>query len=172
MRLRNILIIAFLTLLPIFELRLAIPFGILFLQENMWVVIITAFIVNLFDAVFAFYLWKGIIYLSRKIPFLDKLYKKKLLKIQKKVHAKVEKYGVWGLAIFIGIPLPGSGAYTGAIAADLLGMDLKHFMKAALVGILAAMTIILIITYLFSGILYYLGYTPARIEQARMLLGL
>ena len=60
------------------------------------------------------------------------------VKTQKKLHPKVEKYGVWGLSIFIGIPLPGSGVYSGAMGGYLLGFTKKEFYIATVVGVLIA----------------------------------
>jgi len=52
----------------------------------------------------------------------------------------VEKYGELGVAVFIGIPLPGSGVYTGAFGAYLLGLDRKKFAVANVIGVLIAAT--------------------------------
>lgn len=50
----------------------------------------------------------------------------------------VEKYGELGVAVFIGIPLPGSGVYTGAFGAYLLGLDKRKFGVANVIGVLIA----------------------------------
>ena len=164
MSIRNLIIIAIITLLPIFELRLSIPVGILILKENFLIVILIAFLINIIDATFAFYIWKLIIRVANKIKFIEKIYEKKLNKIQKKIEPKVKKFGLLGLSFFIGIPLPGTGAYTGAIAADLLGMNYKDFIKAAILGITIALIIITTITLIFQGSLSYLGYTQDKIQ--------
>lgn len=57
---------------------------------------------------------------------------------QEKLRPQVEKYGEWGLALFIGIPLPGTGAVTGAIGAFLLGFERRRFYLANLLGVLLA----------------------------------
>ena len=54
----------------------------------------------------------------------------------------MDKYGEWALAIFIGIPLPGSGVYSGALAADLLGLSFRKFVVANIVGVLIAGVIV------------------------------
>ena len=59
-------------------------------------------------------------------------------KTQDKVYKYVEKYGVLGLAVFIGIPLPGSGVYSGALGAYLLGFRFRDFMRGAVIGVLIA----------------------------------
>jgi uncharacterized membrane protein len=59
-------------------------------------------------------------------------------KTRKKIHAGVEKYGEYFLIIFIGIPLPGSGVYSGALGAYLLGMSFRKFIIANIFGVLIA----------------------------------
>lgn len=60
---------------------------------------------------------------------------------------KVEKYKFWGLALFVGIPLPGTGAWTGALIASLLGIDIKKSSLAILLGILMATVIMYVVSY-------------------------
>jgi uncharacterized membrane protein len=55
-----------------------------------------------------------------------------------KIHPYVEKYGELGVAVFIGIPLPGSGVYTGAFGAYLLGLETRKFVVANVIGVLIA----------------------------------
>ena len=50
----------------------------------------------------------------------------------------VEKYGEWAVALFIAIPLPGSGSYSGAIAAYVIGLSHKKFAIANLIGVIIA----------------------------------
>ena len=57
---------------------------------------------------------------------------------REKLRPLVEKYGVWGVAIFIGVPLPGTGAYSGAVGAYLLALDRKRFWLANLLGVFIA----------------------------------
>ena len=59
----------------------------------------------------------------------------------------IEKYGFWGLVIFVGIPLPGTGAWTGAIIAAFLEMDRKKAFLAICLGMLMASIIMMIISF-------------------------
>ena len=59
----------------------------------------------------------------------------------------IEKYGFWGLVIFVGIPLPGTGAWTGAIIAAFLEMDRKKAFIGILLGMLMASIIMMIISF-------------------------
>lgn len=59
----------------------------------------------------------------------------------------IEKYGFWGLVLFVGIPLPGTGAWTGSIIAAFLEMDRKKAFIAILLGMLMASIIMMIISF-------------------------
>ena len=61
--------------------------------------------------------------------------------------AQIEKYGFWGLVIFIGIPLPGTGAWTGCLIAAVLNMDRKKAFLAATLGILMASVIMMLVSF-------------------------
>ena len=60
---------------------------------------------------------------------------------------RIQKYEFWGLVLFVGIPLPGTGAWTGALIAALLNIRLKKAVPAIFLGLLLATTIMCIITY-------------------------
>ena len=91
------------------------------------------------------------------IEFLfEKLKKTPLCKmvtwIEKKANSKkekIEKFGYIGLVLFVGIPLPGTGAWTGCLIAALLGMDKKKSFLAALIGIFMASLIMMLISFGF-----------------------
>lgn len=65
---------------------------------------------------------------------------------------KIKKYEFWGLVLFVGIPLPGTGAWTGSFIASLLGIEFKKAFPAILVGLLMATCIMCTITYLIPWI--------------------
>lgn len=60
---------------------------------------------------------------------------------------QVKKYEFWGLMLFVGIPLPGTGAWTGALVASLLEVDIKKSSLAILSGIVLATIIMYIVSY-------------------------
>ena len=63
----------------------------------------------------------------------------------------IKKYEFWGLVLFVGIPLPGTGAWTGALIASLLGVDIKKSSVAILLGIAIATVIMYIVSYGLLG---------------------
>lgn len=64
-----------------------------------------------------------------------------------KNRAAVEKYAFWGLAILVAIPLPGTGAWTGALVAAMMEMRLKRAFPAIVIGVVIAGVIVSIVTY-------------------------
>lgn len=88
-------------------------------------------------------------------PLFDKLKKTKLLskfvnKIENKALSKkdqIDKYKYLGLILFVGIPLPGTGAWTGSLLACLLNMDKKKSFGAIMIGLIMASIIMMIISY-------------------------
>ena len=66
-------------------------------------------------------------------PMVDKLESKAMSKSD-----KIEKYEFWGLVLFVGIPLPGTGAWTGSLIAALLGVKFKKAFPAVILGICMA----------------------------------
>lgn len=68
--------------------------------------------------------------------------------------SKIDKYGFWGLVLFVGIPLPGTGAWTGALVASVFNMDIKKSILAILVGIMLAFIIMSIVSY---GIVWHIS---------------
>jgi len=143
---QNIFQLAFVTFLPFLELRASIPYGILKLGMPWLEVYIICVIINILLAPFVYFMLHWFVDIVIKIPFIGRIYDKIVVRTQKRIHEKVEKYGEWGLALFIGIPLPGSGVYTGALAAFLLGISTKKFLIAAVLGVLIAGTAVLIVT--------------------------
>ena len=74
-------------------------------------------------------------------------------KVQKH-KSSIEKYGFWGLVLFVGIPLPGTGAWTGCLIASVLEMDKKKSLLASLVGVALASIIMMLISFgLIRGII-------------------
>ncbi len=85
-----------------------------------------------------------------------KLFRPMVEKIERKAMGKsekIEKGYFWGLALFVGIPLPGTGAWTGALIASLLGIPVKKAFPAILLGIAIATVIMSVISYGLLGAL-------------------
>ena len=135
---------AFISLVPVIELRGGIPYGIacgLGAGEAFWAAVIgnmlpVPFIILLVRRVFD-WLRSGR-YWGPKIQWLER-----------KAHIKgrvVRKYRVIGLCILVAIPLPGTGAWTGALVAGVLGIRLRSALPAIFLGVLLAGAVVTAIT--------------------------
>jgi uncharacterized membrane protein len=159
-----------LTLLPVFELRLTIPLGILsgsiqlpFLGAitgyglPVPLVFAVCVIANALVSPIVFLALQHLLrffLLSRKI---SSLYGRIVVRAQRKAKPYIEKYGFWGIAVFVGIPLPGTGAWTGTLACFLFGMSFKKTVAANTVGVLIAAVIVTAIVLLGTAGLGFLG---------------
>lgn len=81
-------------------------------------------------------------------PIVEKLEAKSLSKSD-----RIKKYQFWGLLIFVGIPLPGTGGWTGALIAALLGIDFKKAMLAIILGVIMAGGIMSVISYVIPWLI-------------------
>lgn len=93
--------------------------------------------------------WMG----KSNIKLFNKIYKW-LHKKANKNKGKIEKYGYIGLLLFVGIPLPGTGAWTGCLIASLLGLNRKKSFLFTLGGIVMASIIMMILSYGIIGNLF------------------
>ena len=142
----SIINLIFITFLPFLELRASIPYGIIGLRMNWVTVFFICVITNIILGIILFLFMEIILKVLTKIKFIEKIWTKYVEKTQKKIRGAVDKYGEWAVAVFIGIPLPGSGVYSGALAAYLIGLDFKKFIIANIIGVLIAGIIVTIIS--------------------------
>jgi uncharacterized membrane protein len=138
-----VLYLILITFVPAIELRGSIPYGMLVDKQLHWFWV--ALICTLANIAVGFVVFYLIEYIMKAMQFfgpVHRLWMRYVERTQKNIHASVEKYGEWALAIFIGIPLPGTGAYSGALAAYLLGMSHRKFAVANIVGVTIAGVIV------------------------------
>lgn len=136
------------TVLPISELRGGIPLGILHYQLDPLFVFLIAVVANVlifFPVFFALCLFYD------KVLYRIPLFERYLKALRKRGEPKVRKYGFWGLFLFVAVPLPLTGAYTGTMLAWLIGMDWKKAFPAVGVGVIVAGLVVLLITYLVKS---------------------
>ncbi|MGI6094502.1 MAG: COG2426 family protein [Lachnospiraceae bacterium] len=133
------------SMVPILELR-----GGLLLASMLKVPIVTATIIcvvgNIIPIPFILLFIKQIFKWLKKVPIFCPL----IEKLEKRAMGKSDKIKTmefWGLVLFVGIPLPGTGGWTGALIASLLEVDLKKSVPAILLGLAMASVIMLIVSY-------------------------
>lgn len=128
-------------MVPVLELRGAIPYGAANGLDIVSAVIISV-IGNMIPIPFILIFVRSIFnWMKRKNAFLGKIAER----FEKKAEGKKEevlKYEFWGLVIFVAIPLPGTGAWTGALVAAMLDMQLKRALPSIFIGVLIAGIII------------------------------
>ena len=133
-------------MVPVIELRGAIPFGVV-QGLSVPMAFTLAVIGNLLPIpILVVFTRKVFEWLRTKSQGLDNLVRKLESKAEKNKEV-VLRYEFWGLMILVAIPLPGTGAWTGALVAAMMDMRLKRAMPAIIVGVLVAGVIVTGITY-------------------------
>lgn len=134
------------SMVPVIELRGAIPIAV-GNGLDYWLAIVVAIIGNLVPVPFIILFIRKIFELMRKWSGkLDTL----VTKLENRAESKsevVQKYAFWGLFILVAIPLPGTGAWTGALVAAMLNMRLKRAFPAIALGVVGAAAIVTFITF-------------------------
>lgn len=137
---------ALIAMLPVLELRGAIPIAVAH-GLDFRLAISAAIIGNLIPVPFIIIFIRKIFSWLRRISYkLDIL----VTKLEQRAHTKsniVHRYTFWGLVVLVAIPLPGTGAWTGALVAAMLNMRLKRAFPAIALGVIIAATIVSFATY-------------------------
>ena len=136
-------IVFVISLMPILELRGGLIAATL-LGLPPWESYVISIIANLLPIPFIIYLIETVIskMQNSRIGLFKKVDKNK---------GSIERYGFWGLVIFVGVPLPGTGAWTGALVAAMLNMDRKKALAAITVGVFMASIIMMLISFGILG---------------------
>ena len=146
MPMKDILLTFLVAMVPVVELRGAIPFGVV-RGLNIWTAIIASVLGNLVPVPFIILFIRRIFaWMRAHMPKLDGLVTRMEKKAEKN-RAAVEKYAFWGLAILVAIPLPGTGAWPGALVAAMMEMRLKRAFPAIVIGVVIAGVIVSVVTY-------------------------
>ena len=134
------------SMIPVIELRGGVPFGVA-LGLPVPGALLTALVGNMLPVPFiVLFVRRVFVWIRRRIPKLGRWVEK----IEKKAWEKsdrVLKYQTWGLLIFVAIPLPGTGAWTGALIAALLDMRLKKAFPSIVLGVVTAGIVVAIVSY-------------------------
>lgn len=142
----KIIITFLISMVPVVELRGAIPIGVAH-GLNFWVAIAVSIVGNLVPVPFIIiFIRKIFAWLRTKSAWLNNLVTRLENRALKKTDT-VRKFKFWGLFIFVAIPLPGTGAWTGALVAAMLEMRVKDAFPAIALGVLTAGIIVAFVTY-------------------------
>ncbi|MCX4341224.1 MAG: small multi-drug export protein [Lachnospiraceae bacterium] len=145
------IVVFIISMIPILELR-----GGLIVSKLLQVPIVTAIPIcivgNIIPIPFILLFIKQIFKLLKKV----KLFRGIIEKLENRAMGKsenIKRYEFWGLVLFVGIPLPGTGAWTGSLIAALLDVDFKKAILAELLGIAIATVIMSFLSYGLLGVL-------------------
>ena len=134
----------FMAMVPVIELRGALPVGVAG-GLPVWAATVIAIIGNMMPIPFILLLLRRIFAWLRSFPKLGAL----IDKLERRAHLKgrtVKKYRTLGLIILVAIPLPGTGAWTGALVADVLDIRMKTALPAIFTGVCIAGVIVALVT--------------------------
>ncbi len=141
-------------MVPVVELRGAIPIGV-GVGLPLWISILVSIIGNMLPVPFIILFIRQIFKWMRKV---NKTFARIVDKMEEKANKhrdKVTRYGFWGLFILVAIPLPGTGAWTGALVAAMMDLRLKTAMPAIFAGVIAAAVIVSVVTYGVAAFLVF-----------------
>ena len=139
------------SMLPVVELRLGLPYGIA-IGLDYPLALLSAIAGNLIPVPFIIlFIRNFLLFLRSRLKKLDGF----VTGLEERAHVKsevVKKYGLIGLCLLVAIPLPGTGAWTGALVAALMGMELRRAMPSIVVGVLIAAAIMTGVTF---GVIHF-----------------
>ena len=149
----KILLTFIMSMVPVIELRGAIPIGVGY-GLDLWFVVFLAIVGNFLPVPFIMLFIRKIFAWMRKV---NKKFSSIVDRMEEKAakHTdKVTKYGFWGLLILVAIPLPGTGAWTGALVAAMMEIRFKTALPAIFLGVVVAAVIVTFVTYGVSVIAF------------------
>lgn len=147
------LVVFIISLCPVLECRLGMFTAIVLLGMNPFVGFIISFLGNILPIPFILLLINWIFKILKKVPGINKVIfwlEEKTLKKRD----KIDKYGIWGLLLFVAIPLPGTGGWTGALLASLLQLDKKKSFGVISIGVFIAGLIISVLSLLIGSAVF------------------
>lgn len=136
----------FISMVPVVELRAGLPYGIA-LGLDYPLALLAAVVGNILPVPFIIiFVERVFAWIREHMPALDGF----VTRLENKAHLKsdgVQKYGPIALLLFVGIPLPGTGAWTGSLIAALLGLKPRSAIPCIVLGVLLAAGIMTALTY-------------------------
>ena len=136
------------SMVPLIELRGAVPIGVGLGLPSTWVYVV-AVIGNMLPVPIIYLFARRVLEWGKDKPYIGRFFTFCLIKGQhggEKLKAKAGQGLFWALLIFVGIPLPGTGAWTGTLAASILNMDFKDSVLACMGGVILAGIIMMLVS--------------------------
>ena len=155
---KNYIYIFLISMVPLIELRGAIPVAYAFHTADpnfslLWSYVIIA-IGNILPVPFIYLFARKVLEWGKDKRFIGRFFTWCLEKGGQKLQAKAGRGLYWALVLFVGIPLPGTGAWTGTLAASFLDMDFKKSVIAVIGGVILASVIVGLVCTLGFGAIF------------------
>jgi len=147
-----------LTIMPITELRVGLPLAMSYATDNninLFFIFFAIILLNILVMFFIFYFLDKIHHTLIRFKFYSRLFEKFLKKFQKKVDKFEKKYEIFGffaLILFVGIPLPGTGVWSGSLIVWLLNLERKKSILAMSIGVIIAGILVFLATLGFTNL--------------------
>ena len=143
----NFIMTFLISMIPVIELRLGLPYGIMS-GLKLPVAALAAILGNMLPVPFIIvFIEQVFLWLRKHLPKMDSF----ITKLEKRAETKqetVDRYGALGLILLVAIPLPGTGAWTGSLVAALMKMKLKKAIPCIFLGVIFAAILMTVITKL------------------------
>ncbi|MDO4979229.1 MAG: small multi-drug export protein [Candidatus Saccharibacteria bacterium] len=152
----NYLLVFLISMLPIVELRGAIPVGVGMGLDEL-ITYIVALIGNMLPVPLIFLFARKVLVWGKDKKFTKKFFSwclKKGENLGKKLTSKIGRSTYFALFLFVAIPIPGTGAWTGTLAASILNLDFKKTTIAVLAGVLTAGLIMMAISFGLFNVIF------------------
>ena len=153
------IIVFLISMVPIVELRLGLPYGIA-LGLPYWLALTVSLLGNMLPVPFIFFFARRVLEWGKDKRYIGKFFTWCLQKGEnggQKLQAKAGRGLYVALMLFVGIPLPGTGAWTGTLAASFLDMDFKKSVLAVIGGVILASVIVGVLCTLGFGAIFGIG---------------
>ncbi len=143
---------ALISMVPVIELRGGLPYAIL-VGISPWIAAPLCIISNLIPVPFILWFVTPIFNMLKKTKLFRPMVEKLEARAMKKKDS-IEKGYFWGLLFFVGIPLPGTGAWTGALIASMLDIPKKKSIPAITLGVCLAAVLMGVLSLFFKGLFF------------------
>ena len=147
--LRKYLIVFLVSMVPLIELRGAIPYGVMF-GLPLWQTFLIAIVGNMLPVPLIYLFARTVLEWGRDKPVIGRFFTFCLEKGRRggeRLKAKAGRGLFWALLLFVGIPLPGTGAWTGSLIAALLDIPTSKAVPVIMMGVCIAAAIMTLVTY-------------------------
>ncbi len=146
-----------LAMTPINELRGTIPLAVTMFHFTPWKAMLLAYIGNMIPVFFLLWFWKYLSHVCmRKNKLINKLFLWLFNRTRQRFYKKYALYGNLALILFVAIPLPMTGAWTGTIAAFLFGISYRRSLGLIFLGVIIAGIVVTLITMGISSLVSFL----------------